>query len=99
MAKEQKIQLSFRDLYATDQAKIKFLATFDLVNLISASKLGTCRLGKNPTKDQVIEKKIRYDQNHQNLISNHLFQNGPSYSKEASLDGMKEQIADLQREN
>ena len=100
MAKEQKIQLRFRDLYATDEAKIKFLATFDLVNLISASKSGACRLGKNPTKDQVIERTIiRYDQNHQNLISNHLFQNGPSYSKEASRDGMKEQIADLQREN
>lgn len=100
MAKKvEKIDIGFSDLYATDQAKIKFSATFDLVNLISASKSGNCRLGKNPTKDQVIEKIIQYDCNHRNLISNQLYHFGPSYSKEASRDGIKEQIADLQREN
>ena len=92
--------LKFERLYQDlDDGLLKFLATFDLINLEKVTKTApTIRLGKNPTKDQIIAKIIDYDLKHKYFLCKQLYYNGATYSENASYEGMKEQIADLQRE-
>lgn len=91
--------LRFEDLYATEKAKKRFLATLDWINLEKASKIGSAsvRTGKNPTKENLIDGIIKYDLKNNDLICKTIFKNIDIYSQPASHQGMKEQIADLQR--
>lgn len=109
----QEVQITFEQIYAInfnikdpdELLKLKkrltlFLATFDLVNLEKLTKTApSIRLGKNPTKDLIIAKIIDYDLKHKYFLCKQLYYNGATYSKNASYEGIKEQIADLQREN